>query len=255
MFCCVTGCVPDDPPGKPLSAGRPSPALPARPTPPAKPGALSPLQARLPALARPAPADDPPLTAPFTDRFERDAPGPDWNATVNTWHIESGRWCVDHAKNHPLWLKRRLPTNARIEFDAASYSEDGDLKAEFWGDGRSAADQASYNDATSYLAIFGGWKNSFHVLARIDEHAPDRPEIRIDDDSTDPKMRRVQASETYHFKVVRSDGRTVRWSIDDVEMLSYPDPAPLSGPGHDHFGFNDWDVRACFDNLVITPLP
>ena len=35
----------------------------------------------------------------------------------------------------------------------------------------SAASGVSYNDATSYLTIFGGWKNTLHVLARINRKA------------------------------------------------------------------------------------
>jgi hypothetical protein len=30
---------------------------------------------------------------------------------------------------------------------------------------------------------------------------------------------------------------------------------PLRGAGHDHFGFNNWQVKVCFDNLKIVPLP
>ena len=26
------------------------------------------------------------------------------------------------------------------------------------------------------------------------------------------------------------------------------------GVGHDHFGFNDWEVKVCFDNVKVTPL-
>jgi hypothetical protein len=58
----------------------------------------------------------------------------------------------------------------------------------------------------------------------------------------------------YHFKIERSDGKTVRYAVDDTEILSLVDKSPLSGPGHDHFGFNDWQVPVCFDNLSITPL-
>jgi hypothetical protein len=36
--------------------------------------------------------------------------------------------------------------------------------------------------------------------------------------------------------------------------LNLKDPNPLTGEGHEHFGFNDWQVAACFDNLTITPL-
>ncbi len=38
-------------------------------------------------------------------------------------------------------------------------------------------------------------------------------------------------------------------------MLTFPDCAPLAGAGHDHFGFNDWDVKVCFDNVKVVPLP
>jgi hypothetical protein len=55
--------------------------------------------------------------------------------------------------------------------------------------------------------------------------------------------------------VIRDDGKTVRWYVDDLEILSFTDPSPLAGPGHDHFGFNNWEVPLCFDNLEVTPLP
>ena len=214
------------------------------------------------------------LKAPFEDNFDRAAPapaasgeggasaaashdpGPDWVATApGVWRIEDGRLCGEHARNHGLWLKRALPTNARIEFDAVSQSPEGDLKAEFWGDGRSFAKALSYNDATSYLTIFGGWHNKFHVLARINEHGNDRKEITVDPNSDDPRERAVVAGQIYHFKVERTDGKTVRWFVDGNEMLTWTDASPLTGAGHEHFGFNDWDVKLCFDNVRVVPLP
>jgi hypothetical protein len=256
----VAGCVP---PGNavPSDAGPTATQAPTRPT-----------------VVPPAPLTDV-MKAPFEDDFDHtgqvapaggtggdggpstsDAselePGPDWVATApGIWHIEGGRVCGEHAKNHGLWLKRVLPPNARIEFDAVSQSTDGDLKAEYWGDGRSFATSLSYTNATSYLTIFGGWHNTFHVLARINEHATDRKEIAIDKNSDDIREKPVMAGQLYHFKVERSDGKTVRWWIDNNEMLTYPDPAPLAGVGHDHFGFNDWDVKVCFDNVRVVPLP
>jgi hypothetical protein len=181
---------------------------------------------------------------------------PDWTtSSPQSWHIEGGKLCGEHAVNHGIWFKRALPMNARIEFDAISHSPDGDLKAEFWGDGRSHATARSYTNATSYLAIFGGWHNTFHVLARLDEHGTDRKEIKIDPSSDDPREKPVTASQSYHFKVERVDGRTIKWWVDNNEMLSWNDSAPLTGPGHDHFGFNDWEVKVCFDNVKIVPLP
>ncbi len=206
------------------------------------------------------------LRRAFQDDFERPgsaAPdiGPDWVTTAapGIWHIESRRegrrLCGEHARNHGIWLKHPLPVNARVEFDAVSDVADGDLKAEFWGDGRSYATSLSYTNASSYLTIFGGWHNKYHVLARLNEHGNDRQEIAVDPTSDDPREKPVMAGQNYHFKVERTDGKIVRWWIDGNEMLSYPDSAPLVGAGHDHFGFNDWDVKVCFDNVRIVPLP
>jgi hypothetical protein len=230
--------------------------------------------------ATPAPIAADLLKAPFEDDFEHGVPAralagdggagsaspstpgvlepsADWVATSpGIWHIENGRLCGEHAKNHGLWLKRTLPVNARIEFDAVSLSPEGDLKAEFWGDGRSYATSLSYTNATSYLTIFGGWHNKFHVLARINEHGNDRKEIAVVDlNSDDVRERPVIAGQVYRFKVERNDGKTVRWWIDGNEMLTYGDTSPLAGVGHDHFGFNDWDVKVCFDNVRVVPLP
>jgi hypothetical protein len=183
-------------------------------------------------------------------------PGPEWMTTgPGIWRIENGHLCGEHAKNHGIWLKRTLPVNARIEFDGISMSADGDLKAEYWGDGRSFATSLSYTNATSYLTIYGGWHNKFHVLARLNEHGNDRKEITVTPDSDDPREKPVMTAQSYHFKVERADGKTVKWWVDGNEMLSWTDTAPLSGPGHDHFGFNDWDVKVCFDNVKVVPLP
>lgn len=194
------------------------------------------------------------LTSPFSDDFERKTLGPAWRATSPAWRIEDGRLCGQNAKNHPVWLTRRLPPNARVEFDAVSSSEDGDIKAEVWGDGMSAADAASYDNATSYIAIFGGWKNTRHVLARLDEHAPDRKELTVAPDSDDPRRQAVVPGRTYRFQIERDDEKTVRFSVDGVLIHALSDDAPLLGASHAFFGFNDWAVKVCFDNVRVTPL-
>ena len=271
----AAACVPPGSAGD-QDAGKPSSAVP--------PPVLNTAQAPTPTPAAPPAAADL-LRTPFEDNFDRNspalpappaavtaAPGPpasaavvaapggvdpgaDWEATQpGIWRIESGRLCGEHARNHGLWLKRTLPVNARIEFDASSQSTDGDLKAEYWGDGRSFATKLSYTDATSYLTIFGGWHNKYHVLARINEHGNDRKEITVDPTSDDPREKPAVAGQIYHFKVERTDGRTVRFLVDDVEYLTFNDSAPLVGAGHDHFGFNEWAVKVCFDNVKVTPL-
>jgi hypothetical protein len=254
----VSACVPNGPPTSRSDAGVASalgsarrPSIPAT-APSTMTGAGQRSDAASPTANRPTPSL--PLGAGFQDDFERATLGPDWITTGADWRIENGRLCVKGAHNHGAWLQRVLPTNARIEFDAVSLSADGDIKAEIFGDGRSAASGNSYNDATSYLTIFGGWKNNFHVLARLNEHASDRPEIRIAPGSDDERARPVTAGQSYHFKVERADGKTVSWWVGDLLMFKFTDPAPLSGEGHDHLGFNDWEVPVCFDNVKVAPL-
>jgi len=184
-----------------------------------------------------------------------DSLGPNWRqANTDVWHIENGKLCGQAARNHGVWMTRAIPVNARIEFDAMSDSPDGDLKAEMWGDGQSSATAISYTNATSYLTIFGGWKNKFHALARINEHGNDRKEVKVDKASDDPREKPVFAGQIYHFKVERTDGKTVRWFVDNLEMASFADESPLAGPGHEYFGFNDWEAKVCFDNVKVTPL-
>lgn len=185
----------------------------------------------------------PSVGARFEDRFERTELGSNWRVTGEGWAIESGALRVQGAHNHPLWLTRRLPRNARIEFDAWSDSPAGDIKCEAWGDGESFARQASYT-ATSYVVIFGGWHNALNVIARMDEHAPDRKARRGP---------RVEMGRRYHFAIERN-GRLLRWSLDGQPMLEWDDPDPLAGPGHEYFAFNNWEALVHFDNLVITAL-
>jgi hypothetical protein len=238
----VVSCVPEGPATGDAGAA----AAPARTAVP-----VAPIGARTPPDAA---VSGPPITGVFQDDFERAELGPDWSALSPRWKIAGGRLCARGARNRGIWLRRALPTNATIEFDAIAESEEGDLKAELWGDGKSGATGVSYTNATSYIAILGGWKNSKHVLARLDEHAEDRLDIDVDPESDDERARPVAPGQPYRFRIERADGRTLRWSINGVEYFELSDPDPLAGPGHEHLGFNEWDAPVCFDNLRIAPL-
>jgi hypothetical protein len=233
----LSACVPEGPPTQGTGATKPVPAavVPSRTT-------------------KASPPSRPPIVGTFEDTFERAELGPDYNALGAAWKISGGKLCGRAARNKGVWLLRKLPERARIEFDAYAESADGDLKVELWGDGVSGATGASYTNATSYLAILGGWKNSKHVLARLDEHASDRLEFDVDPQSDDERARAVSAGQPYHFKIERADGRTLAWSVNGITYFEFTDPEPLTGAGHDHLGFNDWDAPVCFDNLKITPL-
>lgn len=179
----------------------------------------------------------------FTDDFERDALGEHWHATGEGARIENGVLVVEGLQNHPLWLERPLPPDARIEFDAWSTSEEGDIKVELFGDGRSSATSPNYV-ATGYVVVFGGWNNTLNAVVRQNEHGRNR------ETSTEPK---VVPDKRYHFVITRS-GTEIHWEVDGVEVINFEDPHPLRGEGQDHFAFSGWEARVHFDNLVIEDL-
>lgn len=237
----AAACVPEGP--STVDAGGPASKPPA--------SAASPVRAR--PDAGPV-AVRPPITSVFEDTFERTELGPDWSALSPSWKITGGKLCVRGARNKGIWLLRKLPVNARIEFDAFAEAADGDLKAEVWGDGASGATGASYTNATSYLFILGGWKNTKHVLARLDEHGEDRLDMDVEPNADDERARPVAAGQPYRFKIERDDGKTVKWSVNGLAYFELNDREPLVGAGHEHVGFNDWDAPVCFDNIKVTPL-
>lgn len=190
--------------------------------------------------------DPPPITTPWTDSFERAELGPSYYATGEGYRLAQGALSAKGAHNHPLWIRAKLPRNVRIEFDCWSTEARGDLKVEVFGDGRSFDPDGGRYTATGYEVIFGGWYNTKSIIARLDEHGTDMVQ------RADPK---VVPNRHYHWKIERN-GKTIRWFVDDMAnpFLSYDDPQPLDGPGHEYFAINNWETDTWFDNLVISPL-
>jgi hypothetical protein len=189
------------------------------------------------------PRGDPTLGAELSDDFERKDLGPVWHNTGGPYEIVNGLLHVKGARNKPLWLRRTLPRDVRIELDVRSESPEGDIKLEVFGDGVSKALTASYT-ATSYVVIFGGWGNQKNLIARLDEHGSDRVE---------GPAKKVEPGHTYHMKIERKGDTITAW-VDGVVLAQLRDPAPLAGVGHDHFAINNWQSDLWFDNLKITPL-
>jgi hypothetical protein len=196
---------------------------------------------------------DPALSGPFADSFDRAELGDSWRNTGGPYQLSGGKLVFARAHNHPLWLRRRLPHDVRIELDASSKSPDGDLKVELFGDGQTyQSDEAVRQDliyvASGYVLIFGGWRNSRSVVVRENEHQwQQQPGVPL---RTTP---RVEPGRTYHWVITRR-GTRLEWQIDGQPFLALDDPAPLAGKGHDHFGFNGWESEVVFDNLKIEPL-
>ncbi|RKH25372.1 hypothetical protein D7V77_18055 [Corallococcus sp. CA041A] len=184
---------------------------------------------------------------PSEDDFNRDTLGDAWNVTnPSATKIEDGALVVQALGNRPVWLKKPLPENAVIEFDAWGDSPEGDMKVEAWGDGRSfyAGDPRLQYTATGYVFIFGGWRNTQSIIARQHEHTHDRA---VRDGAA------VVPGQRYHFKITRRDG-LLSWEVDGKPFLTLQDASPLYGPRNQYFGFSGWQTRVHFDNLKIQPL-
>jgi hypothetical protein len=178
----------------------------------------------------------------FVDDFNRAELGAAWKRGEGErgkgqWRIEEGWLAGDQIQNDPLWLvEQALPHDVRVEFDAKSLTAAGDLKAEIFGDGVA--------HSSGYIVIFGGWKNSLDVIARLDEHGKDR--------KAQP-TRGVQQGKVHKIAIERYKN-VLRFEVDGQEVMRYDDARPLTGPGHDRFAFNNWIVPVRFDNLQIWSL-
>jgi hypothetical protein len=190
--------------------------------------------------------DPPPIKDPWTDTYDRDSVGDDYYASGDGYRVVHGALNAKGAHNHPLWLRAKIPRDARIEFETWSTENRGDIKVEVFGDGHSYDPDAGRYTATGYEVIFGGWFNSKSIIARQDEHGSDVVERAL------PK---VVPNQHYKWRIDRKANQ-LTWFIDDMTnpFLQYVDQRPLEGMGHDYFGFNNWETDTWFDNLVISPL-
>ncbi|MCG5053172.1 MAG: hypothetical protein KA712_09460 [Myxococcales bacterium] len=188
----------------------------------------------------------PQIEAPFVESFNQAEVAPVWHDTGGGYTLVEGKLSAKGARNHPLWLRKRLPRNAVIELDAVAQTPNGDIKVEVWGDGESFDPDGNSYIATGYVLIFGGWRNSLSIIARQNEHNDGVKAQRAD--------KRVEPGRSYHFTITRKDG-TIDWKVDGEPFLSYADPQPLEGSGNEYFGFNNWETEVRFDNLSIRPLP
>jgi len=226
---------------------------------------------------------------PFADDFERATLGDAWWSNGGHWRIVGGQLYSPGVGNNPLWLKARLPQDVRVEFDVRSEGPDGDIKWEMYGDGRNHSTGyvflfgAWHNRESRICKLDEHALTQDEVRALLASAARPLPrEMGLFDRLREPFVEwgarrdlerlqqgsfwkrdtpfvvkrtdlRVQRSRTYHVVVTRRGGM-LRWELDGSIALEMNDPAPLSGSGHDRFGFSSWSNDTYFDNLKINVL-
>ncbi len=178
----------------------------------------------------------------YSDNFDDGKLGPDWvqgkggEGRPGPWSVVDGMVQGVDIHNYPLWLQKELPDKVRVEWDVKSLGPVGDVKAEIFGDG--------VHHESGYILIYGGWKNTLDVMARLDEHGHDRKARTT---------RNVMPGHLYHMAAVRT-GSTLKWYVDNKLFMTYPDAHPLTGKGHRHFAFSIWSQPVRYDNLKIYDL-
>lgn len=196
--------------------------------------------------ARSAPGSDSPAMTEggeliFEETFDDREPGTHWTRGEGEggrgrWRIDDGWMVGNDIKNDALWLEKKLPEKVRVEFDVQAMSPVGDIKFEAFGDGKT--------HESGYIFIFGGWKNTLDVIARLDEHGKDRKER---------KTHGVVPNTTYQMALERT-GDTLHWFVNDEHFMSYDDEKMLEGEGHEYFAFNIWSAPVRFDNVKVYDL-
>ena len=190
-------------------------------------------------------ADEPEMTEGgelvFEETFDDREPGTHWKRGQGEdgrgrWRVEDGWMVGNDIKNDALWLEQELPDDVRIEWDVQAMSPIGDIKVEVFGDGKT--------HESGYVFIFGGWKNTLDVIARLDEHGKDRKERQTHG---------VVPNTTYEMAIERT-GDTLHWFVNGEHFMSYQDDNMLEGEGHRHFAFNIWSAPVRFDNVEVYDL-
>ncbi len=172
-------------------------------------------------------------SVPFSDNFDRQALGSDWYPSGGHWIIDNNAAYTTGANNAPCFLKAALPADVVIEIDVKSETTKVDCKIELMTDGRT--------HQSGYIFILGGWDNKLSVIARLDEHGDDR---KVKSPTG------MRGGENHRWRIEKKGGN-IRWLIDGKPYMTFEDPAPLDGKGHDRLALSNWQNQIRYDNLQI----
>ncbi len=183
------------------------------------------------------------------------------------WRLIHGELLSPGVKHNTLWLEAKLPGDVVVELDVRSMSPRGDIQVELFGNGIDHGSgyvfsQSARPGAVSVigrLGLRGRPLTSLEQQARRRRGQPGASLVDVGLLGPDTQVR-VEAKRfpallgrSHHWRIERR-GSVIRWSVDGQPFMSFDDPFPLKGEGHDRFGFTSDEGDLLFDNLRIQAL-
>jgi len=174
-------------------------------------------------------------TLRFSDDFERTEIGADWKSIAGNWKIVNGALVANHPEKRSgkLYITRDFPGAQRLEYDAST-DEPGDLSAVLGAD-----DIGRWE--TGYFFGFGSnWNLSSKLLVRGPEKAIYFAPVIAG------KVHRV---------VCQRDGDLLTHIADGKVVMTYRDPKPLTGEGHQRISLYTFGGTSKIDHVKVYRKP
>ncbi|MBS1564354.1 MAG: methyltransferase [Bacteroidetes bacterium] len=203
----------------------------------------------------------------FSDDFNRPLDTALWLCEIapqpgSRVYTADGKLVLDTKGGVTVWLKKKLKSNIRIEYDrmipAASPGSTGNERLsdlnQFWMAGDPKNENLftrngvleSYDSLLLYYVGMGGNSNSTTRFRKYEGNG----ERRLIQEYKD-SGHLLQAGKTYHITTIVRDGLT-EFYVDGELYFSFTDPSPLR---QGYFGFRSTKSKQYIDDLKIYRIP
>lgn len=200
--------------------------------------------------AKLAPAEDSGWELVFTDDFEGDELGPDWEVVNGIWEVSDGVLSGAGTLATTIGFPEDGMAFQRLEFEAAA-----DVSEEMFDDPRAISDLSAVlhgmlNSDTEDFLQSGyffqfGWK--FNTRTRISKHGTPI----IADNSPDTL---IVPGKTHQMAMVHENGQ-LRLYVDGELVIAARDPQPLLGGGNDRVGLFSYMPVKVFNVKLYVKSP
>lgn len=185
---------------------------------------------------------EPEWSLAFSDDFDREEPGDDWNALLGRWRIEDGtlRSGAGHAE---IIITRGFPGLHRFELEIMTPADTA-RPCDF-----SPAIHATVPDSPGRLHTAGYWLQfggAGNTLNRILRNGVEIPSLAVESFIEPGRV---------HQMVAEFDGQWIRLIVDDVTIMETPDTAPVVGAENTTVGLVTYNVAHVSSVRVYTAEP